>query len=246
MYPTNSLFVVTSPTEAPVEGASLIPTQGNPVDDTNTNSPTQMAIVDGSTTNSPTQDMSETTSNSPTQMTSVDETATSSPTQMSNTTNLASRSTVILNGFSISLTTDEDSLDDETLSAVMTQYLRDELEKLDGFVDVRLTSTKDETGQTGRQAQPYESRVFFGEAFFAGEAPEESVVLDVQDAALTDNTRVQQALNDGGVNADLIKTEIYEKETVGTEDDTTSGAQAVWHTFWFSFGVMIASLSAVV
>ena len=200
-------------------------------------------------TNIPTQVTPEndTASDSPTQMVTVDETTTNSPTQTNNTTNLATRSTVVLNGFSISLSVNEENpLDDETLSAVITQYLRDELEQLDGFLDVRLVSIdEDVTSQTGRQVQPYESRMFSGEALFAGEAPEESVVLEVQDAALTDNTRVQQALDDGGVDADVIKTEIYEKETVGTGGDTTSEAQIVHHTFWISFITAAALLSSV-
>jgi hypothetical protein len=201
----------------------------NTVDATTTNSPTQMTPVDENATNSPTPVAS-----------------TSSPTPINSTSDLESRSTVVLNGFRISLTPEqENSLDDAMLANIITDYLRADLKRLDGFVDVRLVAmNEDVTGQTGRQTQLYESHVFFGEAFFDGEAPEESAVLEIQDAALTDNTRIQKALDDGGVDAILVETEIYEKE-VGTEDPVSSWAWRLHHIHLLSFIAATASLVVV-
>lgn len=229
-------FFVTSPVEGPADGPTVSPTRGAPEDDTTSNSPTQVAPVD------------DTTSTNPTQVAPVDDTTTNSPTQTNNPIDLETRSTVVLSGFRISLSAEEEkSVDDTALSTVVTQYLREDLEKLDGFLDVRLVvMNEDMTGQTGRQAQPYESRMFFGEAFFAGDAPEDSAVLEIQGAALNDNTRMQKALSDGGVDAVLIKTEIYGKETIGTEDPATSAVGILHYSFWFSLIATAASLAAAV
>jgi hypothetical protein len=210
------------------------------IDETTTISPTQMTPVDENATNSPTL---VATTTSPTAIST-----TSSPTPINSTSDLESRSTVVLNGFRISLTPDqENSLDDTMLANVITDYLRGDLEKLDGFLDVRLvTMDEDVAGQAGRQAQPFESRMFFGEAFFDGEAPEESAVLEIQDAALSDNTGIQKALDDGGVDAVLVETEIYEKESLGTEDPAASGAVRSRCTHLLSLIAAAASLFVVV
>ncbi|GAX10926.1 hypothetical protein FisN_2Lh456 [Fistulifera solaris] len=263
--PTN-VPVTENPSEEPQETAApssavvpgdeptAIPTQGAPVDETITSSPTQMGTVDETKTNSPTQmtPVDENATNSPTsEATTSSPTAaatTSSPTPINSTSEFESRSTVVLNGFRISLTpVQQNSLNDTMLANIITDYLRADLEKLDGFLDVRLVAMdEDVTGQAGRQAPPYESRMFFGEAFFDGEAPEESAVLEIQNAALTDNTRIQKALDDGGVDAVLVETEIYEKETVGTEAPVASGAGRLRYTHLLSFVAAAASLSVVV